>query len=288
MNQPVDHSVDGLVRYRIDLAYDGTEFSGWAKQPGRRTVQGELLVAMARIFGPSDNDFGLRVAGRTDAGVHASHQVAHFDLSPDHFKRLGRSTNIRGRLNSLLTSEVRIFSAEPASADFDARFSATFRRYRYRIADAASVQNPLNARYALWHKQELDLLAMRGAALELIGLHDFASFCKPRVGATTIRELREISISRSKSGDREIAIELQADAFCHNMVRSVVGALVAVGSQRLSRAELANLLAQARRTSEFKVVAAKGLTLIEVGYPASRDFAKQADKTRAMRENTQE
>ena len=146
MRQAVDQLVDGLTRLRIDLAYDGTEFNGWAKQPKLRTVQAEVVSVLIKIFGPSDTDFGLRVAGRTDAGVHAEHQVVHIDVSPGQLKRLGRSMDLRMKMNSLLDPDVRVIKVEEAPATFHARYAATHRRYKYTIADATSGWNPLRAR----------------------------------------------------------------------------------------------------------------------------------------------
>ena len=135
MNQPVSHKADGLIRFRIDLAYDGTGYWGWAMQPGIPSVQGELVTALTTVFGESPDAFGMRVAGRTDAGVHATAQVAHIDLSPKQLKRLGRSHGMVGQLNDLLPTDIRIHAVAEAPVGFDARFSASYRRYRYRIAD---------------------------------------------------------------------------------------------------------------------------------------------------------
>ena len=293
MNEPVTHQDDGLVRltrFRTVFSYDGTDFFGWAKQPELRTVQGVLLEAMAVIFGESEDDFGIRVAGRTDAGVHALNQQAHFELSDPQLERLGRSlpalenpSYLANRLNSLLPSDVRIHSVTIAPEGFDARFSAIHRRYRYRIADANVTKNPLQSRYTLWVDAELDTLAMQVAALGLLGLNDFASFCRARPDATTIRELREVFVSRNQADGGVIEIELLADAFCHNMVRSIVGALVAVGEGRATADDVKHVLDRASRTESFKVVAPHGLTLLEIGYPADSDLATQAEKARNMR-----
>ncbi|MTA83844.1 MAG: tRNA pseudouridine(38-40) synthase TruA, partial [Actinobacteria bacterium] len=267
MTKPVDLPVDGFCRYRIDFGYDGTDFSGFAKQPGLRTVQAELVKAIAVIFGKDDNDFKLRIAGRTDAGVHAQHQVAHLDLTPNQLKRIGRNPDIAGRVNTALPKDIRVFSFDVAPEGFDARYSATFRKYRYRVADKNCFVDPLDIRYVLEVKPELDLKLMKQAAKVLIGLHDFGGFCKPRAGATTIRRLRSINIARNQSKGRIIEIELKGDAFCHNMVRSIVGALVAVGRGRASVLDVQKRLKSGSRAGSLKVVAAKGLSLIEVGYP---------------------
>ena len=293
MNEPVTQQDGGLVRltrFRMQFSYDGTDFFGWAKQPDLRTVQGVILEAMTVIFGSNEEDFGIRVAGRTDAGVHALNQEAHFELSDQQLERLGRSlpaienpSYLANRLNSLLPSDVRIHSVVAAPAGFDARFSAIHRRYRYRIADAKVSKNPLQSRYTLWLDAELDTLAMQAAAVGLRGLNDFASFCRARPDATTIRELREVIVSRNQADGGVIEIDLLADAFCHNMVRSIVGALVAVGEGKASTEDVKRVLERASRTESFKVVAPHGLTLLEIGYPADSDLAAQAEKARNMR-----
>ncbi|NCA07954.1 MAG: tRNA pseudouridine(38-40) synthase TruA [Micrococcales bacterium] len=288
MNQAVDQLVDGLTRFRIDLSYDGTDFAGWAKQPKLRTVQGEVISVMNKIFGGSDNDYGLRVAGRTDAGVHAEHQVVHVDLSQAQLKRLGRNKDIRLKMNSLLDPDVRIIKVTEVPAAFHARYAATHRRYRYTIADSTSGWNPLRARYNLWLKFPLDLEAMQAASKEFLGLHDFAAFSKPKPKATTIRELRLITVSRNKALGNVIEIELLADAFAHNMVRSIVGALIKVGAGRATPKDVARVLKSRSRAHPFKVVTPEGLSLIEVGYPAEKDYANQVlitQHTRSLDDN---
>jgi tRNA pseudouridine38-40 synthase len=283
MNQPVSHKADGLIRFRIDLSYDGTDYWGWAMQPGIPSVQGELVTALTTVFGESKDAFGMRVAGRTDAGVHATAQVAHIDLSPAQLKRLGRSVGMVGKLNDLLPTDIRIHSVTEAPAGFDARFSASYRRYRYRISDGLSVKNPLKARYTLWLNHELDLLAMKAASLELFGMHDFASFCRRKPNATTIREVRDIQIKRNPIEENIVEVELLADAFCHNMVRSIVGALIAAGEGKASPDDVAEKLAKRTRIGSYKVQPAHGLTLIEIGYPADDELEAQAERARNMR-----
>lgn len=265
----------GLRRFRIDLAYDGTDFSGWAIQPGLRTVEGDLVNALEVIFGKLEN--GLRVAGRTDAGVHAIAQVLHVDLTPVQARRI--KSGLPKRLNAMLPRDVRIHKVDLAAEGFHARFSATSREYRYRINQSA-IENPLIGRYQLWHKYPLDASKMHDAGQHLLGLHDFASFCKRRAGSTTIREMKKLRVSEAKG---EIVIDLEADAFCHNQVRSIVGALVAIGENTLSLKQLLAILDQKKRVGKFKVVGAEGLTLMKVNYPKDHLLAKQAEKTRNMR-----
>lgn len=279
MSKPAGSS-GGFSRFRIDLSYDGTDFAGWAKQPNLRTVQGELLKALIKIFGEDKNDFGMRVAGRTDAGVHALAQVCHFDLTPEQLKRAGRSKVSAKRLQSMLSNEIVISDLREVSSDFDARFSAIGRSYRYLIADRLTPKSPLTSRYVLWVLSELDTDLMQSAAEVLVGLHDFGAFCKPKEGATTIRELRKLTVTRQEN---HIEVQLQADAFCRNQVRAIVGALIAVGAQKLSIPALATILKGKTRTSAFKVVDPHGLALTAVEYPSDDQLAAQAEKARRRR-----
>jgi tRNA pseudouridine38-40 synthase len=225
----------------------------------------------------------MRVAGRTDAGVHAQHQVVHVDLSPAQLKRIGRNPDIAGRVNTALPQDIRLYSFDKAPAGFDARYSASFRRYRYRIADHASFLDPLLVRYVLKLKVDLDLKLMRKAAKQMVGLHDFGAFCKPRAGATTIRRLRYIKIKRNRKAGNIVEIELKGDAFCHNMVRSLTGALVAVARGRASVQDVKDRLNSASRAGSFKVLGGRGLSLIEVAYPRESKLAEQAEKARKLR-----
>ncbi len=283
MSEPVDLNVDGFTRLRIDFGYDGTDFFGWSKQPELRTIQGAFLEALNLIFGESDIDFSLRVAGRTDAGVHALNQVAHFDLTESQLARLGRETidDIAYKLNRLLADDIRVSKVGVAPAGFDARFSAINRRYRYRLADNLAFKNPLESRFTLDVAGQLHIDAMNEAGAHLLGLHDFASFCKPREGSTTIRELQEITVSRVAG--QVVEVEIQADAFCHNMVRSIVGALIAVGQGRATPAKIKQLLEQTNREGSYKVVSPHGLSLLAIGYPPDDQLAAQAEKAQNMR-----
>lgn len=271
----------GLSRFRIDFGYDGTDFAGFAKQPLLRTVQGELVSALEKIFGTSEADFSMRVAGRTDAGVHALAQVCHVDITETQLKRLGRTGLTAERLNGLLPSDIVVYEVSSAPAGFDARFSAISRSYRYLICDALSPRSPLTSRYELSHPTELNVKLMQQAASSLLGLRDFGAFCRPRAGATTIRQLRKFKVTRTEDN---VEVYIEADAFCHNMVRSLVGALIAVGEGKLSPEELVEIQQQAKRVSRFKVVAPHGLALTSVGYPPNRQLASQAEKARNMRD----
>ena len=296
------------MRIRLDIAYDGTHFRGWARQPGLRTVQGTIEDAVTRILGGSPR---LVVAGRTDAGVHASGQVAHLDLDDDQVARLrarrprrrdreagpdaadaapdagdadAAVAALAGRIAGVLGQypDVVVSRTSTAPEGFDARFSATSRRYEYRIADTETGYDPLERHRTTTVRASLDVAAMDAAARSLIGLHDFAAYCKPRDEATTIRTLLEFDWRRD--AQRTVVAHVRADAFCHSMVRALVGACVAVGEGRLAPRDVVDLRDEGVRTSEFKVLAARGLTLTEVGYPAADLLAARAVQTRNRRD----
>ncbi|MBF4607993.1 tRNA pseudouridine(38-40) synthase TruA [Curtobacterium sp. VKM Ac-1393] len=279
------------IRLRLDIAYDGAAFSGWARQPGLRTVQGALEAALATVFTRWGTAPLLTVAGRTDAGVHATGQVAHLDLTAEQWDALsakrgsGRSPldGLVKRVNGIAAPEgdVVVTGASVAPDGFDARFSPLWRRYEYRIADAEAPRDPRRRGHTVWHGASLDPAAMERGALTLLGLHDFATFCKPREGATTIRTLQEFRWDREPDG--VLVARLQADAFCHSMVRAMVGATIAVGEGRFGPERLEELRVAETRTSAFKTAPAKGLTLTEVGYPADEELAGRAEQTRARR-----
>ncbi|GAA2912607.1 tRNA pseudouridine38-40 synthase [Microbacterium keratanolyticum] len=278
------------MRIRLDISYDGTHFRGWARQPQLRTVQGTIEAALARIVG---SDVQLVVAGRTDAGVHASGQVAHVDLDDAQWERVkarrgvpqdSAAAALAGRLRGVLGaySDVAVRASSEAPAGFDARFSAVWRRYEYRLADDVAGYDPLARHNTTSVKGALDVEAMDAAAQSLIGLHDFAAYCKAREEATTIRTLLDYRWRRDERG--VLVAHVKADAFCHSMVRALVGACAAVGEGRLKVADVAVLRDRLERTSEFKVLAARGLTLSEVGYPDASLLAQRAEQTRARRD----
>ena len=273
------------MRVRIDLGYDGGGFHGWARQPGLRTVQGELeraLDTVLRVEGSS-----LTVAGRTDTGVHARGQVAHLDVDDAVVDAArGRAAHSAGdvllrRLNGVLDPDVRVRGVGAAPTGFDARFSAVWRRYAYRIADRPEAVDPLRRSHVLVASQPLDEAAMAGASEALLGEHDFAAFCRKRPGATTIRTLLELGWERQSDG--LLVGTVRADAFCHNMVRALVGCLVAVGEGRRDAAWAASVLAGRQRDPAVIVVQPHGLTLEEVGYPGDAELARQAERSRVVR-----
>ena len=279
------------MRIRLDIAYDGSHFRGWARQPGLRTVQGELESALSRIVG---GDPRLVVAGRTDAGVHAAGQVAHLDLDEEQAARLPRRRRdndeldaigaLAGRLRGVLGAyaDVTVSRTSLAPEGFDARFSAVWRRYSYRLADAATGYDPLERQRTTYIRSILDLEAMDAAASRLIGLHDFAAYCRAREEATTIRTLLEYDWHRD--GEGVLVANVRADAFCHSMVRALVGACVAVGEGRIGIDDVVAIREARMRIPETKVLAARGLVLAEVGYPANDLLAARAEQTRKRRD----
>ncbi|WGW12889.1 tRNA pseudouridine(38-40) synthase TruA [Saxibacter everestensis] len=279
---------EGKQRVRLVLGYDGTRFSGWAKQPGRRTVQGILEEALARITRES---VATVVAGRTDAGVHARAQEIHFDLSREAWHKMpgraarpageGMVRRLTGALGAVRADDIAIHRASEAPAGFDARFGALWRRYSYSIADAPDIVDPLRRSHTLILRERLDVAAMSAAARSLVGENDFLSFCKPRPGATTIRTLLDFDWQRGPDG--MITAIVKADAFCHHMVRAMVGACLKVGQGTRDVTWPQELLANASKESPMYVSRAHGLVLEEVRYPSDALLAERAALTRASR-----
>ncbi|HEY6795998.1 MAG TPA: tRNA pseudouridine(38-40) synthase TruA [Kineosporiaceae bacterium] len=278
---------DGFVRIRLDLDYDGTGFAGWAVQPGLRTVAGTLAAALGAVLRTDPQSLGLVVAGRTDAGVHATGQVCHLEASRDAWAALpGRSgvppeVALVRRLAGVLPDDVRVRAAGPAPPGFDARFSALHRRYAYRICDDPAGVPPLRRHDVLRHGRPLDAARMDAAARALTGLHDFAAFCRRRQGATTVRTLLEYSWDRD-AADLVVA-RVVADAFCHSMVRALVGAVLPVGEGRREVGWPAQVLARGVRDPAVTVAPPHGLVLEEVGYPDVAGLAERARQARAVR-----
>ncbi|MEV0787256.1 tRNA pseudouridine(38-40) synthase TruA [Streptomyces sp. NPDC050423] len=269
----------GFVRVRLDLAYDGKDFSGWAKQTSRRTVQGEIEDAL-RTVTRSSRTYDLTVAGRTDAGVHARGQVAHVDLPAEVWAE--HADKLLRRMAGRMAPDVRVWRIAEAPAGFNARFSALWRRYAYRVADRPGGVDPLVRGHVLWHDRPLDVDAMNEAAARMTGEHDFAAYCKKREGATTIRTLQKLSWVRDEASGIMTAT-VQADAFCHNMVRALIGAALFVGDGRRPAAWPAEVLAARVRDPGVHVVRPHGLTLEEVAYPADELLAARAVEARNVR-----
>ena len=275
-----------LVRLRLDVAYDGTSFAGWATQREQRTVAGAIDEALSTIF---RTPLITRAAGRTDTGVHATGQVAHVDIPDDAivlaYPRNRRENELEflplvRRLGRLLPEDVRVLDATRAPMGFDARFSALRRHYEYRLSTAPFGVHPRQARFVTPWPRSLDVDAMIAASRELLGLNDFAAFCKPREGATTIRDLQRLDWERD---GHLIVAHVTADAFCWSMVRSLVGAIIAVGEGRRASRWCAELLTSSRRSSDFSVAPARGLTLVGVDYPSDAELADRISVTRDMR-----
>ena len=272
------------MRLRLDVGYDGTDFAGWARQREQRTVEATLDEALQRVLRLPEPP-RLTVAGRTDAGVHARGQVAHTDVPSAVWAQ--HHDELVKRLRGVLPSDVRVTAVTLAPEHFDARFAAIQRRYVYRICDLPGGVDPLRRRDVLQHLRRLDVSAMDEAAQQLVGEHDFASFCKKREGASTIRRLaefhwRRIGVDGSDSRGR-VEGEVVADAFCHNMVRSLVGACISVGEGRRSVGWPAEVMREAERSSSVSVVAAHGLTLEEVRYPPDDQLFARTQQTRQRR-----
>lgn len=273
------------MRIRLDLAYDGTGFSGWATQPGRRTVQAELESALGVVL--RRDDLRLTVAGRTDAGVHARGQVAHVDVPDELWAAVpGRYTLTPGealvrRVNGVLDGDIVVHRAAEAPPEFDARFAALARRYSYRVADEASRVDPLRRSDTVAVRGVHDVAAMARAGRELVGLNDFAAFCKLADGRSTIRTLLEYSWVRDETGT--LVATIVADAFCHSMVRFLIGALLPVGDGRRESGWPAQVLASRQRHSGVQLMPARGLCLEEVRYPRAELMAERTRETRAVR-----
>jgi tRNA pseudouridine38-40 synthase len=286
LNEPAIDTDGGFVRLRLDIAYDGTEFAGWATQSGQRTVAGVLEESLSTVF---RSPLRLRAAGRTDTGVHATGQVAHVDVPVDALPHVYPRTprpnqpefqSLVRRLGKLLPADVRVRRIIRAPAGFDSRFSALRRHYVYRISTADYGVDPHQARFITSWPRLLDVDAMASASQKLLGLNDFAAFCRHREGATTIRDLQRFDWERD--GDL-ITAHVTADAFCWSMVRSLVGALLAVGEHRRTADWCAELLTDTRRSSDYTAAPARGLMLVGVDYPPASELQARTLITRDFR-----
>ena len=262
MTKPTLEVESGFSRLRIDLTYDGSDLSGWAKQPGLRTVQEEVETALSTI---TRSKAATIVAGRTDAGVHAKHQVLHVDLPEDI-----DSENLAFRLNQILKSDIRVLSAMKAPEYFHARFGAISRRYQYKIIDGGQVTAPLD-RYdsAEWFRS-LDIDLMNQSCQSILGEHDFFTFCKHRQGMSTVKNLMKFDWHRDEKG--VVIGVIEANSFGYNMVRNLVGAAVCVGEGRFEPSWLRKILDEKVRVSDSYVFPAKGLTLLSIQYPPTGQY----------------
>jgi tRNA pseudouridine38-40 synthase len=273
----------GFRRLRIDIAYDGTNFSGWGAQPDRRTLQDLVEEAISRI---SRSDVASIVAGRTDAGVHATGQVIHVDVPDAMFSSGLTYTDFRFKLNRILDEDVRIMLITDAPPGFHARFSALRRKYVYKILDNNDVIAP-HSRFdvAPWYRP-LDVDRMNEASALVLGHHDFAAFCKFREGSTTIRTLEKYEWVRTPEG--LLVADVVADAFCYSMVRNLVGAVVCVADGRQDPSWMSELLANKARVSDSLVFPARGLSLYQVDYPSDDQLLERARVTVGKRKELPE
>ena len=273
MTEPTLYPESGFRRLRIDLAYDGTNFAGWAKQPDQRTVQECLEESLGKISQISPETI---VAGRTDAGVHATGQVIHVDL-PENLSL----DDLVYKLNRLLDQDIRVHKISLAPEAFHARFSALRRKYRYKILDDNRVLDPLaRLDVATWYRA-LDVGVMNKTSQLLLGKHDFAAFCKFREGATTVRTLEKYEWMRNADGF--LVADIVADAFCYSMVRNLVGAVVCVADGRFDPQWIQGVLNNKERVSDSLVFPARGLTLYQVDYPNDEDLLERAKESIARR-----
>jgi len=273
--EPAPSAGGGLVRLRLDLAYDGTDFHGWARQPGLRTVEGVVTDALTTALRPP-NAPELVVAGRTDSGVHARGQVVHVDAPA---ATASDTDTLRRRLSGLLPPDVSVAHLRLAPPGFDARFSALWRSYEYTLCDSGA-PDPLRRREVVVHRHRIDVDAMNAASELLLGEHDFVAYCRPRPGASTIRELQVLRCGRFGGA---VVVQVRADAFCHHMVRALVGALVSVGDGRRTPGWPRQVLDAGMRDGAVTVMPAPGLVLVEVGYPDADGLAARAALTRRAR-----
>jgi tRNA pseudouridine38-40 synthase len=283
MTEPTLYPEGGFLRLRLDLAYDGTQFSGWGKQPDRRTVQSELESALQKLTRIAVDTV---VAGRTDAGVHATGQVVHVDIpevekGPYAKKVTWNFDDLPYRVNRILDEDVQILKASIAPPAFHARFSALRRHYQYKILDSNQVVLPLRRfDVAPWYRL-LDVNLMNQASQLLLGQNNFAAFCKFRESATTIRTLETFSWVRDDEGF--LVAEVVADAFCYSMVRNLVGAVVCVGDGRFPVAWVTDVLNNRERISDSLVFPSRGLTFRQVDYPTDEELLARSGMTMRRR-----
>ena len=270
MSEPVLETVDGFSRIRVDCQYDGSDFSGWSIQPDRRSVQGVIEEVLTRVL---DYPVTTTVAGRTDAGVHALGQVFHFDL-PTQLRNNWDLDSLLYIANRILTSEIRFIAVLDVPGDFHARYSALRRHYRYQLLDDARTLNPLARVATTSYHRPLNEDLMNSASALLLGERDFAAYCRPREGTTTIRCLEQFSWNRQSDG--LLIAHIAADAFCHNMVRSLVGAMMMVGDGRWQVAAPLEILESKIRHSH--IAPAAGLTLMRVDYPEAGEYGQRAKR----------
>ncbi len=286
---PFEGAAPRAVRVRLHIAYDGAGFHGWARQPGQRCVQEQIEAALrAALRVPGGVPVRAAVAGRTDAGVHAVGQVCHADLPLGSVGDGPGLAALQRRLNGILPADVRVRDLDLARPGFDARWSALWRRYEYVVADVPAAMDPRMRGHVLWHPRHLDVAAMQACVEPFLGEHDFVAFCRGRPGTSTVRTVLDIGWSRAGAGRTSphpgaAVFAVRADAFCHSLVRALVGVSLAVGEGRWPVERPADLLAAARRVPDIATAPAHGLTLVEVGYPPDAQLGAQAERARRWR-----
>ena len=278
MTKPTLEVKSGFSRLRVDLTYEGTNFSGWAKQPNERTIQEEIEKALSTI---TQTKVATIVAGRTDAGVHAKHQVIHADLPSQ-----TDINNLAFRLNQILDADIRVLDAQWAPVNFHARFTAISRTYQYKIVDAGKVTAPLDRHDSTEWFRPLDIELMNSGSKLLLGVHDFFAFCKFREGGSTVKNLLKFNWHRD---EKDVVIcEISADSFRYNMVRNLVGAAVCVGEGRFKPEWMFDTLKNKERIPDSYVFPAKGLTLISVQYPPVEQYLSNYENYLATQENSED
>jgi len=278
MTKPTLEVKSGFSRLRVDLTYEGTNFSGWAKQPNERTVQEEVEKALGTI---TQTKVATIVAGRTDAGVHAKHQVIHTDLPAQ-----TDINNLSFRLNQILDADIRVLTAQWAPDNFHARFTAISRTYQYKIIDGGKVTAPLDRHDSTEWFRPLDIELMNSGSKLLLGVHDFFAFCKFREGGSTVKNLLTFNWYRD---EKDVVIcEISADSFRYNMVRNLVGAAVCVGEGRFKPEWMFDTLKNKERIPDSYVFPAKGLTLISVQYPPVEQYLSNYENYLATQENSED
>jgi len=264
----------GLFRIRAKLAYDGTNYAGFGKQPDQVSIQGELEKSLKQIFNQTIKTIA---AGRTDRGVHARGQWVHFDLPQSAWQKV---KDAKYSLNHVLPSDIRILEIEKVIEDFDARYSALWRRYTYWVADKTHQLDPLRRHYVYKYGYKLDLAKLNKTSQMLIGLHDFATYCKPREHSSTVRNLMQFDWQVI---DGLFVAELKADAFCYGLVRNLIGAVLPAGAGLIAIDEPKVRLVKKQRSETIFQAPANGLVLEEISYPAPALWAAQSKITRNPR-----
>lgn len=274
INKKPTANPSGLFRIRTKIAYDGTNYAGFGKQPDQVSIQGEIEKVIKKIFTQSVKSIA---AGRTDRGVHARGQWLHFEIGEINWNKVKDPAH---SLNQVLPKDIRVLEIEVVSQDFDARYSALWRRYSYWVADKTHQLDPMRRHYVYHYGYELNLEKLNQASAQLVGLHDFATFCKPRANSSTVRNLMQFDWQKV---DNIFVAGLKADAFCYSLVRNLIGAVLPAAAGLIAIDEPLQRLRLKTRTQTIFQVPANGLVLEEIAYPPAKMWAEQAITTRKPR-----